>query len=134
MSNRRPALPPHIGLLLRGVRHAAYPEPGFFKLRLRRHGPWVPALIWRPCPLILPDPAIAPEDWCMPTERSRPLRSRIGDAEADPLEVWERGRKIPAHEYIWRLELRDWAVQHDPRQPEARPQEPANLGQLPSLF
>jgi hypothetical protein len=114
------------------------PEPAYLKLKLRRGGPWVPAIIWRPCPLILPDPldetAPGPEDWCMPTDRARPLRARIGDDEVSPLEVWGRGPRIDVVEYRWRLALRNWAVNHAPAQPEARPKEPVDLAKLPSLF
>jgi hypothetical protein len=114
------------------------PEPGFFVLRQARGGAWVPAIIWRPCPLILPDPleetAPGPEDWCLPTDRPRPLRARIGDKETSPFEVWERGREIGIEEYSWRLALREWAVAFAPAQPEANPKAPANLARLPSLF
>jgi hypothetical protein len=114
------------------------PEPGYFKLRFVRRGPWVPAIIWRPCPLILPDPleatAPGPEQWCCPAERSRALRARIGDREASPDEVWERGREIPEHEYIWRLAVRDWAMAYQPTQPEANPRKAVDLSAQPSLF
>jgi hypothetical protein len=132
----------------KGIRVLGEPEPGYFKLRQARKGPWVPAIIWRPCPLILPEPwrsAIVgatllleetpgPEDWCVPTERARPLRARIGDKEASPFEVWERGREIELAEYSWRLALREWAVAYAPAQPEANPRKSADLAKLPSLF
>jgi hypothetical protein len=114
------------------------PEPGYFKLRLIRRGAWVPAIIWRPCPLILPDPleetAPGPEDWCFPTARPRPLRARIGEDEVDPLEVWGRGPAIGVQEYRFLLARRQWVVDHAPEEPEANPKLPANLAKLPSLF
>lgn len=119
-------------------RVAIAPEPGYFRLKLVRRGPWVPAIIWRPCPLILPDileaTAPGPEQWCCPAERSRPLRARIGEDEADPFEVWTRGSDIDAREYAMRLARRDWAVRFAPAQPEANPKQPADLAKLPSLF
>ena len=65
---------------------------------------------------------------------SRPLCGRIGDREADPFEVWERGREIGPREYTWRLARRDWAMRHDTALPEANPKKPADLAKLPSLF
>lgn len=121
-----------------GIRVLSEPEPGYYKLRLTRRGVWVAAIIWRPCPLILPDPleaaAPGPEDWCLPTDRARPLRARIGKDDASPFEVWERGSRIEAREYATRLARREWAVIYAPAQPEARPRELVDLGKLPSLF
>jgi hypothetical protein len=126
-----------------GIRVLSEPEPGYFKLRQARRGPWVPAIIWRPCPLILPEPwrhggtmleeTPGPEDWG-PTERARPLRARIGDRETSPFEVWQRGRMIDQAEYAWRLALFRWAIDHAPGQPEANPRKPVALDRLPSLF
>jgi hypothetical protein len=106
-----------------GLRVLSEPEPGFFVLRLARRGVWVPAIIWRPCPMVIPEPleefADPPEYWCYPTEVSAlpsqlwfiapgtmrlvdqgptmwaGLRARIGDDEANPFEVWEWGRTDP---------------------------------------
>jgi hypothetical protein len=119
-------------------RVASEPRPGYFTLKLARRAPLVPAIIWRPCPLILPDPfeATAPgsEQWCEPTERPRALRARIGEDEADPIEVWTRGSDIDAREYVWRLARRDWAVRYAPASPEANPRQKVQLDKLPSLF
>jgi hypothetical protein len=172
---RLPALPPR-GLPLDVARRFAgkssidrpanlltsEPEPAYLKLKLRRGGVWVPAIIWRPCPMVIPEPieeyAEPPEYWCYPTESAAPpsqiwsctpelthlveqgptiwsgLRACIGDEEVDPLEVWGRGPRIDVVEYRWRLALRNWAVNHAPAQPEARPKEPVDLAKLPSLF
>ena len=123
--------------LMAPKRFVGYPEPGYFRLRLVRKGPWVPAIIWRPCPLILPDildatPAL--EQWCEPTERSRPLRAKLADQDHSPFDVWERGVPIDLAEYLWRLALRDWAIEQRTPQPEQRPKRPADLTRTPSLF
>ena len=119
-------------------RVASEPRPGYFALKLARRAVLVPAIIWQPCPLILPDQldalAPGPEQWCCPTERSRPLRARIGEDEADPIEVWTRGSDIDAREYVWRLGLREWAMVYAPTQPEANPRKPVDLAAQPSLF
>jgi hypothetical protein len=120
------------------IRVIGEPEPGYFKLRLVRKGPPVPAIIWRPCPLILPDlieeTAPGPEDWLWATERARPLRARIGNDEACPFEVWERGQIIGAREYAVLLARGKWAMRFAPAQPEANPRAAVVLDRLPSLF
>jgi hypothetical protein len=134
---RLPRLPPNIAQLQRGVRHPAWPEPGWFKLRLARRGPWIPALIWQPCPMVEPFEASDPADWCCPTDPWRGprwLRATIGDDEVDPLDVWARGQKITAQEYYWRLAVRAWAVAEAPHEPEASPRQPINLSRQPALF
>lgn len=134
---RQPALPLNIAQLTAGRRIISEPEPCFMRLKQVRGGPWIPAIIWLPCPLIEPIPyelTPDPEDWCRPTDRPRVLRARIGDAEASPYEVWERGYKIFQAEYLWRLALREWAVTHAREQPEANPRQRVDLGRLPSLF
>jgi hypothetical protein len=134
---RLPTPPLDIAQLQRRPRNLGSPQPGYFRLRLRRGGPWVPALIWLPCPFIVPLPleeTPAPEEWCRPHDRSRVLRGRIGDRDVDPSEVWERGYTIDAKEYHWRLGLAEWATRHAPDQPEANPRQRAALERLPSLF
>jgi hypothetical protein len=131
--NRLPALPQR---RRRGM-FAGYPEPGFFRMKLVRGGPWVPALIWRPCPIVIPQPletTPGPEDWCRPLDRSRPLLARIGEREADPFDVWTYGRRIGAAEYHWRLALGKWAQTHAPLDPEANPRARVDLARQPSLF
>lgn len=118
-------------------RIAGHPEPGFFKLRVAKKGPWVPALIWRPCPMVIPEPLEAtpdPEEWCRPTERPRPLRATIGTRDADPQEVWTSGRWITPREYHWRLGLGKWAAEEAPSEPEAKPYQPVDLTRSPALF
>lgn len=118
------------------------PEPGWFRLKLARRGVWVPALIWQPCPFVEPleawgeMPGEPPEDWCRPTDPwrgPRVLRARIGDDEADPLEVWSRGYRVGEAEYRWRVALREWA-RTQPAEPEAQPRRAVDLSGNPSLF
>lgn len=119
------------------IRILGQPEPGYFVVRLVKRGPLVPAIIWRPCPLILPEllsDTPAPEDWCRPTERGRPLRARIGEEEVSPNVVWERGRRVPEAEYAYRAALGAWAKQHAPAAPEANPAERVDMATQPSLF
>lgn len=123
--------------LLTVPRLTGHPAPGFFRVKLVRGGPWVPALIWRPCPMIIPEllaDTPAPEDWCLPTDRSRPLRARVGEREADPGEVWISGIAITPREYYWRFDLIKWAVESAPHEPEAKPRQAVDLTRSPALF
>lgn len=140
---RRPGRQPALPQPYRRPQLLNCPEPGFFKLRMVRGGVWVPALIWQPCPMVIPeDPneeAVGemPSDWCYPIDPyrgPRALLARIGDAAVDPLEVWQRGRKITGEEYYWRRGLREWAIVKAPSQPEANPRQPVDLRRQPSMF
>ena len=87
------------------------PAPGFFRIRQRRGGPWLQAIIYRPCPWVQPDPRYGidgtpdPEDWCRPTERSRPLCAIVEDREATVDEVWTYGRFSSLHEHAAMAEV-----------------------------
>jgi hypothetical protein len=146
---RQPALKPTIAELRRGGKVAHLPEPGYFRLKRIRGGPWIPALIWAPCPMVLAEPrgelvAIGeneftepPEYWCRPADPWRGprwLRATIGDDEVDPLDVWQWGSRITAAEYHHRMALREWAIRHAPQQPEALPRQRVNLTRQPSLL
>jgi hypothetical protein len=51
--NRRPALKSH---RKPGTpRYMDVPQPGFYRLKLVKRGPWVPARIWVPCPIVFPE-------------------------------------------------------------------------------
>jgi hypothetical protein len=123
---RLPALKKNIEQLVANHRVAARPEPGLFKLRLVRRGPWLPARIW----------------WC-DHEPGEPdnlldtgpiLVAEIAGQAADPLEVWEHGQRIEQVEYNHRLKVVVWATMHAPQEPEAKPNERVDLRKHPPLF
>jgi hypothetical protein len=118
-------------------------RPAHLLLRLVKGGPWVPAIIYQPCPFIEPEPLSPyppPRDWCQPLDRSpNPLRARIGDGPVieDQTEIdrlWAQSRFCSANEYRYRLRLREWAVRNAPRSPEAQPGQAVDLNRQPSLF
>jgi hypothetical protein len=116
------------------------PRPGFYVMRLTRGAPFVPALIYQLCPMVVPQPGAAdgphPDDWCRPLDRSPHYRARIDGKPVAIDRVWTARtlRAISRAEYQFRIGvLRQWARVH-PRMPEARPQLRVNLAALPPLF
>lgn len=126
----------------RRARSPAHPEPGFFRLRRVKRGPWLPALIWVECPFVIPEPASLlgepgepPEEWCRPTDPWRGPRwhrAEIDGADADPLEVWVWGQRITPQHYHHLVALRGWQRRWEPETAAAT--RPADLKKQPSLF
>lgn len=104
------------------------PEPGFFKMRLIKGGPWVPALIYRPCPLEL-----CPEtfQWI---DRVYRLEAEIDGMPVDVNRIWTSGRQITAAEYLYMKAHRAWVRQHAQHLPEARPEEAIDINKLAPIF
>jgi hypothetical protein len=116
------------------------PRPGFYVLRLRRGGPLIPALIYRLCPMVVPQPTTLdgphPDDWCRPLDRSRCYSAQIDGKRADVERIWfaRSLRPISRDEFEFRSgPLRRWARQN-PNAPEARPEKPVDLSTIPPLF
>ncbi len=89
------------------------PGPGCFKLRLVRGGPWLPAVVYMPCPI---DPHFG-----YPLDRPRRLIAEVAGRPADPLDVWTMGAPIPLWEYEWMRDDNLYQRAYDPSAPEARP-------------
>jgi len=116
------------------------PQPGFYVMRLKRGAPLVPALIYQPCPMTIPQPTAVdgphPDDWCRPLDRSRRFAAQIDGKRADLDRVWfaRSLRPVSRDEYGFRIgPLRQWA-RANPQMPEARPEQPVDLAALPPLF
>jgi hypothetical protein len=109
-------------------------------MRLLRNGPLVTALIYQPCPIVLPQPTAVegppPEDWCRPQQRPPHYAALIDGKPADVIRVWATRslRRVSRAEYEFRLgPLRRWALAN-PVMPEARPTHRIDLAALPPLF
>ena len=110
------------------------PEPGFFKMKLVKNGPWVPALIFLPCPIHEPYGGTHPDDWGTHRDRSRQYRAIVAGEEADVLKVWTWGKKIAQSEHDHLVQVMEWAIQHAPHAPEAMPKQAIKLENMKSLF
>ena len=124
----------------RSMRVLIRPNPGFYVMRLLRGGPLIPALIYRRCPMVVPQPSALggphPDDWCRPLDRSPQYRAQIDGKLVTVDRVWTARslRSISPAEYQFRMgTLRQWAQVH-PVMPEARPRGRVNLAALPPLF
>ena len=89
------------------------PVPGFFKMRLTRGGPWVPAIVYRPCPIEL-----EPETF-QAVDRHYRLVAEIGGKPSEVLRVWQYGERIEQAEYKYLSDDRDWCRRHAPERLEA---------------
>ncbi len=98
-------------------RAIANPEPGFFKMRLVKGGPWVAALVYRPCPL-----EMDPETF-QHIDRWPHLSAEIDGKPASVDRVWTSGRIIPISEY---LRLR--------AAPADRPHEAISVNNMATIF
>ncbi len=104
------------------------PEPGFFKMRLVKNGPWVPALIYRPCPIEL-----NPETF-QAVDRVYHLEAAIDNMPVNVDRIWLSGRRITAAEYLYLRADRAWVRQYRPDLPEANPMQSVDLNAQPPIF
>jgi hypothetical protein len=110
------------------------PEPGFFKVRLLKDGPWVAARIEY-------GPTKDPETG-EPLDRS-PMWTATIDGKPladspspDPLKagvfrIWHSGRRIEEEDYLLLLRHAEWAKQHSPNDPAANPTQRIDLMRAP---
>lgn len=104
------------------------PEPGFFKLKLVRGGPWVPAIIWRACPI-----EFEPETF-QAVDRCYHLQAEINGKQADVMRVWTARERITMAEYLYLTDDRAWVTQYAPHLPEANPLVPIDFNTLSPPF
>ncbi len=104
------------------------PEPGYFRMRLVKGGPWVGAIIFRPCPI-----EMHPETF-QAVDRWPHLQAEVDGKPAGVDRVWTSGRRVPMAEYLFLRDDRAWAREYAPQSPEANPRQPVNLGALLPIF
>ena len=116
------------------------PRPGFYVMRLRPGAPVIPAVIYRLCPMVIPQPLTVagphPDEWCRPLDRSPRFEARLDGQRVDLDRVWTARslRPVSCTEYEFRSgPLRRWA-RENPGAPEAQPHRPVDLAAIPPLF
>jgi len=114
------------------------PEPGLYKRRLVRGGPWVTVWIDRFCTCTAADNYDGKRHiWTSECDRFPPLRALVSENRFEDLdEQWTHcaGNRISLSEYLHLNNLKEWAQRHAPDDPFANPSKPANNLSIPSLF
>jgi hypothetical protein len=116
------------------------PEPGFYVMRLRSGAPLVAAVIYRLCPMVIPQPTNVtgpdPSEWCRPLDRSPRYEARIDGKRVAIDRVWTARslRRVSRAEFEFRSGPLRHRARHNPRAPEATPQRPVDLDAIPPLF
>lgn len=119
----------------REERQVGVPQPGLFRLRLAKGAPFVAARI-------VHEPSRDPEDGSI-LDRSPLWRGDInGEIDPNPSpapteavwRIWLHGDPIDEAEFTYLSKDAEWARQHAPDDPRARPREKADLRQMKVLL
>ncbi len=97
------------------------PQPGFYRTRLVKGGPWVAARIWW-------DDSIQ--------DRPAMLLGEVAGEEADAWSLWPRvvGQQIAENEYRFMTADADWCRQNAPDEPQANPRRAVDLRTMAMPF
>lgn len=103
------------------------PEPGFYKMRLTKGGPFVPVAIWI-------DQSVDPETGELLTDER--LCCLVNGQHRDPYRTWTwcASRPISEADYRYRIDYGEWASAHAPADPAANPNAPINLKEMEPLL
>ena len=109
-----------------GVRITDEPQPGFYRRRLVRNGPWVAARIWLE--------AETDEDGSLASDEV--LKCEVGGKARDPADQWTylASHPIPREEYDYMMDNQRWCEQNDPNDPVSQPERPIDFNKLPTPF
>ena len=107
--------------------HEGEPNCGFFRRRLVKGGPWVPAAIW------------LDQDICDATGqlmRDEQLLCLVAEKMADPYFHWTylAGNPITEQEYNFMIARQEYAVTYQPDTPHANTSKPIDLLKTPTIF
>jgi hypothetical protein len=94
------------------------PEPGYFKKKLVKGGPWVAVRFFRD------------DDGALRCEVNGYTEKADG-TPFDPDEQWPLCWPSSESDYWFFTRMREWAEQHAPHFPQARPRERIDLGAMP---
>lgn len=116
--------------MTRRSRLTSTPRPGYFKLKLAKDGPWVPAVIFYPCPHCPPEEQVDPDFSCCEIKDRAELVAVIDGKRAKVDRVWLFAEFCEFDEYRYLMELRGWAKKHSPAEANAR--APVDIRRLPA--
>lgn len=101
------------------------PECGWYKLRLVKHGPWVPARIWVEQDIDEASGELISDEV---------MRCEVDGQYADPGErwLWLAHNPIPESEFNYLTATRRYATDHAPNEPMADPRKAVNWLEVPT--
>jgi hypothetical protein len=102
------------------------PQPGYYKRRLVKGGPWVAARIW------LDQPIDELGELC----GDETLQCEVAGRWADPEDAWTWlcANPISEQEFKYLTALAEHCAAHEPSHPSANPRQPINHLQTPLHF
>lgn len=105
-------------------------RPGFFKIKFTKGGPWIPAVIYRPCPIEM-DVDDNPWRWCdrWPQLHAMCNSDSFGHLleEIDPYRVWVGGTEIELWEFQHWMAVRRHIRLYEPDAIDADPRRRIDL-------
>lgn len=110
-------------------------RPGYFKCQIVPRGAWVPAAIFRPCPIEFGEGGfVQPIDRFHPLQAARDadFRGRLKEA-CDPYWVWLNGTEIDVAEFQYWIATRVHVYLHEPGAVDANPRKAIDLSKAPMI-
>jgi hypothetical protein len=104
------------------VNHPEDPQCGWFKRKLVKHGPWVPAKIWL-CQVI--------EDGCLVNDSKFQAEVNGKYADAEREWSWLCGNPITEAEFNYLTAACQWSRDYAPDEPMANPKEKVDWLRVP---
>jgi hypothetical protein len=105
------------------------PQPGYYRTRQVRGGPWMPVVIRFE---VSPDPDF-PDN---PMDRGPVWSCEVGGEYADAFEIWPYVHQEPISksEFSYMIAANAWADEYAPLSPEANPRATIDHHTIPSIF
>lgn len=113
------------------------PQIGFFRTRLVKGGPYVPARIHRPCHCTVNGgDANTEHPWRDTCDRHPPLQGEQDGKPISAFALWPRviGSEITEAEYRFMTADAEWCRAHAPQEPAANPGQRLDLRSQPPIF
>ena len=107
------------------------PRLGYFKARLVKNGPWMPARIERDCSCTVngTDDSVTHE-WQETCDRYQHMRGQIDGHMVSVDRVWLYGEEITQAEHDYLVSSNEWDRENDATSPAARPREAIDLNTI----
>lgn len=123
---------------MRGKRFTAMSDLiGWYKVKLTRGGPFVPARVFRACCCTVEGGGESVEhEWTETCDRFPPPTCHVDGVEREGYMERIRlyGKTIDEAEHDYMVADAAWARDHSPDDPKAKPAEKIDLNKTPSLF